>query len=93
MPPSENERSQLRQFVRLVHEMRVSRFIRTAESQDHSIRSNRLDDGLYRITTPDYDLEDFRSFLTLFRQVALSKAEPVYASVDDMLHDAIKELD
>lgn len=30
------------------------------------------------MTTPDYDREDFRSFLTIFRQVAVSKDEPIY---------------
>jgi hypothetical protein len=29
------------------------------------------------MTTPDYDREDFRSFLTIFHQAAVSKDEPI----------------
>ncbi len=72
------ERTQLKQFVRLVHDMLHSRFIERVKVQDHSIKSERLENGQYLITVPDYDWEDFRSFLTAFRQVAMSERDTVY---------------
>src|SRR4051794_568940 len=72
------ERAQLKQFTHLVYDMVRSRFIQRVKVQDHSIKTERLENGDYRLTAPDYDWEDFRSFLTAFRQVALSDREPVY---------------
>jgi hypothetical protein len=75
---SDIEYRQLKQFVRLVLDMEKSRFIQRAKTQNHEIRMESLSGGGTRITTPDYDWEDFRSFLTIFRQIALSKKESVY---------------
>jgi hypothetical protein len=53
--------------------MHRSRFVERCWTQDHSITCQGP-----QITAPEYDWEDFRSFLTTFRQVAISKSEPVY---------------
>jgi mRNA-degrading endonuclease RelE of RelBE toxin-antitoxin system len=74
----ENEREQLKQFVRAVYDMVDSRFMEKVKIQDHSVKMERVDSGEYRLTYPDYDWEDFRSFLTTFRQIAMSEREPVY---------------
>jgi len=55
-----------------------SRFMERVKVQDHSVTMERLENGEYRLTSPDYDGEDFRSFLTTFRRVAMSEREPVY---------------
>jgi hypothetical protein len=73
-----DERAQLKQFVRLVQDMVACRFIQRVREQDHSIRTERMENGEFRLTAPDYDWEDYRSFLTTFRQVALSQSETVY---------------
>ena len=72
------EREQLKMFVRAVYDMVDSRFMEKAKVQDHSVKMERLNTGEHKITYPDYDWEDFRSFLTTFRQVAMSEREPVY---------------
>jgi hypothetical protein len=74
----QNERDQLKLFVRAVYDMADSRFIKKVQVQDHSVKMERLESGEYKITSPDYDWEDFRSFLTTFRQVAMSDREAVY---------------
>jgi hypothetical protein len=75
---SDIEHSQLKQFVQLVLDMKKSRFIQRAKTQRHDIYFVDTSDGSTKITAPDYDWEDFRSFLTIFRQIALSKQEPIY---------------
>jgi hypothetical protein len=77
-PLTPEHRQQLRDFVRLVDDMSRSRFIETYRTQDHTISSDLDDDGTSKITAPDYDWEDFRSFLTVFRQVAISQNESIY---------------
>jgi hypothetical protein len=62
----------------LVDEMSRSRFVERFRSQDHSISCGTGEDGVYRTAAPEYDWDDFRSFLTIFRQVAISTKEPVY---------------
>jgi hypothetical protein len=66
-------RELLRHFVRLVDDMSRSRLIERYRTQDHTISRDGPD-----ARVPDYDWEDFRSFLTTFRQVAISSQEPVY---------------
>jgi hypothetical protein len=73
----EEERAQLKRFVRSVCDMVDSRFIQRGNKQDHSIKVWREDEG-WRTTAPQYDWEEFRSFLTMFRQVAVTKDEPIY---------------
>jgi len=75
---SEIEYSQLKQFVRLVLDMEKSRFIQRAKTQRHDVYIADTPDGGSKILAPDYDWEDLKSFLTVFRQIALSKQEPIY---------------
>jgi hypothetical protein len=75
---SDAEYSQLKRFVRLVLDMNKCRFIQRAKTQTHEISMERLPDGNAKIIAPDYDWEDFRSFLTVFRQIALSRKDSVY---------------
>jgi hypothetical protein len=72
-----DHRELLRHFVGLVDDMSRSRFIERYRKQDHTI-SFRDKDGQPPLRAPEYDWEDFRSFLTAFRQVAVSSREPVY---------------
>ena len=73
-----SDRERLKQFVRAVYDMMGSRFIARVKVQDHSVTSEVLESGERRITAPEYDLEDFISFLTTFRIIAMSRDEPVY---------------
>ena len=75
--PTPEHREQLRYFVYLVDDMRRSRFVERYRTQDHTISCRPEDEGP-QITAPEYDWQDFRSFLTTFRQVAISNREPVY---------------
>src|SRR5437868_4221598 len=75
---SDEDRERLKQFVRGVYDMLDSRFMERAKTQNHSVKMERVESGEYRLTYPDYDWEDFRSFLTTFRQVAMSSREPIY---------------
>lgn len=73
------ERLRLRNFVRLVGEMLQSRFWVRVLSMDHTITFENAPDGQScTLTAPEYDKDDFRSFLTSFRQIALNKSDPVY---------------
>jgi hypothetical protein len=72
------EQKQLKRFIRLVFDMEQSRFIQRAKTQNHNIRADRISDDEFEMTVPDYDWEDFRSFLTAFRQIALSKKDSTY---------------
>jgi hypothetical protein len=71
-------RELLRHFVRLVDEMRRCQFIETYNKQDHTISFAPTDGGEPAITAPEYDWEGFVAFLTIFRQLAISKKEQVY---------------
>jgi hypothetical protein len=77
-PMTEGERYQLRSFVRVVYEMDHSRFMAEVRRQRQSMHWEQTDDEGGVLTTPDYDWEDFRSFLLSFRQVAVSDREDVY---------------
>ena len=76
--PTQREKIQLAHFERLVQGMINCRIIQKAQTQDHPIKAERIDNETFLMTTPDYDREDFRSFLTIFRQVAVLKDEPIY---------------
>lgn len=78
LPLSDQDRDLLRHFVRLVDEMSRSRFVERYRKQDHSISCKTGEDGEPLVTGPEYDWEDFQSFLTTFRQVAISRRETVY---------------
>src|SRR5258708_5143899 len=69
-------RELLRHFVRLIDDMSRSRFIETYRKQDHKISFDAKAEP--PITAPEYDWEDFRSFLTMFRQICVSRREIVY---------------
>lgn len=63
------DRLRLRQFVRLVFELRTSRLITTYCETDQTIAVGPLPaDNVH----PQYDREDFDAFLTRFRQVAIN---------------------
>jgi hypothetical protein len=76
--PSAEERRQIRYFVRLVEDMLQSRFYHCISEMDHSVSCDFSSEGRSQLTTPDYDWEDFRSFLTSFRQIALNERDAVY---------------
>lgn len=77
--PSDEQRRQLRAFVRHVESMLQSRFFRNVQSMPtHTLSIEDIPDGSSVFTAPPYDREDFEAFLTRFRQVAMSDSEPVY---------------
>jgi len=55
-----------------------SRFVEMFDRQTRSISSEVEQDGSLSLLPPNYDVDDFKSFLTTFRQVFVSKNEPVY---------------
>src|SRR5262245_42036838 len=73
-------RTLLRAFVRLVFEMDQCRFVRQYRLQDHTVSCGSDHDGEAKTTAPDYDWDDFRSFMTIFRKVGIAVKEPTYLS-------------
>jgi hypothetical protein len=71
-------RDMFRAFVRLVYEMDQCRFVMKYREQDHTISSRLGNDGESTTTAPDYDWDDFRSFMTIFRKVGIATSEPTY---------------
>jgi hypothetical protein len=71
-------RDMFRAFVRLAYEMDQCRFVRKYRAQDHTVSSGFGDDGEAKTTAPDYDWDDFRSFMTIFRKVGIAVSEPTY---------------
>jgi hypothetical protein len=68
----------LRDFVRLVYEMDRCRFVRQYRQQDHTVSYRADDNGEAETTAPDYDWDDFRSCMTIFRKVGIAEGEPTH---------------
>jgi leucyl aminopeptidase (aminopeptidase T) len=89
-------RALFRAFVRLVHELDQCRFMRQYKQQDHTV-SRWLDaDGEAKTSAPNYDWEDFRSFMTIFRKIGIATKEPthlakVYKLAGRYASDAFRE--
>ena len=64
--------------TRLVYEMDQCRFVRQYRQQDHTVSCGLDADGEERTTAPDYDWDDFRSFMTIFRKVGIAEGEPTH---------------
>jgi hypothetical protein len=73
-------RTLLRDFVRLVYEMDQCRFVRQYRQQNQTVSCRSDDAGEATFTAPDYDWDDFRSFMTIFRKVGIAVGEPTYLS-------------
>jgi hypothetical protein len=71
-------RTMLRDFVRLVYEMDRCRFVRQYRQQSQTISFVSDAEDEVKTTAPDYDWDDFRSFMTIFRKVGISVKEPTY---------------
>ncbi len=68
-------RVMFRDFVRLVHEMDKCRFVERYRQQDHRVSGAVDENGELKTTAPDYDWEDFRSFMTDFRKIGIAEKE------------------
>ncbi len=77
-PLTPEHHTTLRDFVRLVYEMDQCRFIREYRKQDHTISGSRDENGEFHSRGPDYDWDDFRSFMTIFRKIGIAEKEPTY---------------
>jgi hypothetical protein len=73
-------RAMFRAFVRLVYEMDQCRFVKKYRAQDQTVSCGLDAAGETKTTAPDYDWEDFRSFMTIFRKVGIAVKEPTYLS-------------
>jgi hypothetical protein len=71
---TEAEESTLRQFCKVVDEIHECRFMKRAQTQNHNITVDR-DPSKNHI--PHYDMDEFRSFATLFRKL-VSNGEPAH---------------
>ena len=71
-------REMFRAFVRLVYEIDQSRFVKKYREQDHTVSCRPDADGETKTTAPEYDWDDFRSFMTIFRKVGIAVNEPTY---------------
>jgi hypothetical protein len=71
-------RALFRDFVRLVNEMDRCRFVRKYREQDHTVSGEVDDNGELKTAAPDYDWEDFRSFMTVFRKIGIAENEPTH---------------
>jgi hypothetical protein len=67
-----------RDFVRLVYEMDQCRFVKQYRQQDHSVSCGLDANGETKTKVPDYDWDNFRSFMTIFRKVGIAENEPTY---------------
>ena len=74
------DRRMLRDFVRLVYEMDQCRFVRQYRQQDHTVSCGLDAAGEAKTKAPDYDWDDCRSFMTIFRKVWIATGEPTYLS-------------
>jgi hypothetical protein len=86
----------LRDFVRLVYEMDHCRFVRKYRKQQHTVSCWQGLNGEAKFTAPDYDWEDFRAFMTIFRRVAIAVQEPthlanVYKLIRRYASDALRK--
>jgi hypothetical protein len=89
-------RTMLRDFVRLVYEMDRCRFVRQYRQQDHTVSCGLDADGQERTTAPDYDWDDFRSFMTIFRKVGIAEGGPthlakIYKLIGRYASDALRQ--
>jgi hypothetical protein len=71
-------REMFRAFVRLVYEMDQCRFVKKYREQDHTVSCRPDAGGEAKTTAPDYDWDDFQSFMTIFRKVGIALNEPTY---------------
>ncbi len=62
----------------MTHDMRDSRFMQEVLNNPRSMAMETLPDGQFKATIPQYDWEDFRSFMTDFRKVAILQSEPAH---------------
>jgi hypothetical protein len=76
---------QLKRFVKLVDEMSRCRFIESYRKQDRTIGVSVNEAGEKQWKHPTYDMEDFRSFLTLYRQVGYAKNDKPSLNLMDIL--------
>jgi hypothetical protein len=73
---SGQEKTALRLFCRVCDEILECRFVKELPNQDHSIRMSSLrSDGTCDYYQPNYDRDDFRSYMTLFRKLLLEKEQ------------------
>src|SRR5688500_17887194 len=89
------DRTVLRDFVRLVYEMVQCRFVRRYRQQQHTVSCRPDPDGEAHVTGPDYDWDDFRSFMTVFRKVGIARGErthlaKVYKLIGRYASDALR---
>lgn len=77
---------QLKRFVRLVDEMRRCRFINAYCTTDQTIGAGEDENGEEWHKNPTYHDENFRSFLTLYRQVGWAKNDPESVNLEKILN-------
>lgn len=75
VPLTATHHYQLRRFVALVDEMSRSRLIERYRTQDHTISRGTNANGEPQEQNPEYDWENFRSFLLSFRQIAYAQKD------------------
>ena len=68
-----DERRQLQLFCGVCDQARGCRFWKMLPTMNHSIHSRQREDGLWETTYPDYDEDDFRSFMTFVRKLVAEK--------------------
>lgn len=72
------DRETLRTYVRLVYDMSECRFIKSIRNEDQTVSGSVDENGNPTTSGPDYDWEDFRSFMTVFRKVAINENDRTY---------------
>jgi hypothetical protein len=75
---TDEDRDTLRAFVRLLHRMSESRFIKRIRTEDQTISGQLDENGNPTVTGPNFDWEDFCSFMTDFRKVAINENDRTY---------------
>jgi hypothetical protein len=66
---SEEELSKFRIFCSHCDKMKECRFVKELPKQEHNTEMHRQTNESWETVFPDYDDDDFRSFMTLFRQL------------------------
>lgn len=79
--PCESEIRSLLTFCEICDKIKNCRFIRTFDEQDHTLKNYQDEDGNWQFEHPNYDDDDFRSFMTHFRKLFLQNEQGVKTDI------------
>jgi hypothetical protein len=84
-PFTRTQQRALAVLPRVCADIRSCRFVRDLPRQDHSTRMRKQPDGTWLIERPDYDVDDFRSFLTIARKLIADRESTCVFKLLDLI--------